>query len=305
VFKPVGYATHYHADYVVPYWATSLAKNAVIGRHIFYRWPEWWGTPGAFSRRHAGSEPDPRLLRDLALRRSHVRQASLIASELALDTDPRVELMGIIQFLAAGSPSTGQSSSYEEAVVLHYSGFSEHLAVQIYRQLSEAGKLKSEALLQVMVQASQPGQSGRYAKADAGLAKAVGGRVKLQGFITALRDFVKHSDFERFYGEHKPFYAKLAADARKPAVALLMQLERDSDIPLHTNKIILAPLLANPAMSTCHTIPDGDPEAWLIISTHNDLKEPFEDDKPFKNALAKLSKSGCSKQLSNPSMAAR
>jgi hypothetical protein len=44
VFAPVGTGTHYHADYVVPYWATSLAKNAVVGRHIFYRWPGWWGT---------------------------------------------------------------------------------------------------------------------------------------------------------------------------------------------------------------------------------------------------------------------
>lgn len=30
-------ATHYHADYVMPYWAGHLARVAVIGRHIFYR----------------------------------------------------------------------------------------------------------------------------------------------------------------------------------------------------------------------------------------------------------------------------
>lgn len=32
-----GDATHYHADYVKPVWASSLRKTAVIGRHIFYR----------------------------------------------------------------------------------------------------------------------------------------------------------------------------------------------------------------------------------------------------------------------------
>lgn len=32
-------ATHYHADYVSPYWAPSLAHVANIGRHIFYRPP--------------------------------------------------------------------------------------------------------------------------------------------------------------------------------------------------------------------------------------------------------------------------
>ena len=30
-------ALHYHADYVKPYWVSSLVKVAQIGRHIFYR----------------------------------------------------------------------------------------------------------------------------------------------------------------------------------------------------------------------------------------------------------------------------
>lgn len=41
----VGTATHYHADYVVPYWGSSLAKIARVGPHIFYRWPGRWGLP--------------------------------------------------------------------------------------------------------------------------------------------------------------------------------------------------------------------------------------------------------------------
>jgi hypothetical protein len=32
-------ATHYHADYVSPYWAPTLVRVATIGRHIFYRQP--------------------------------------------------------------------------------------------------------------------------------------------------------------------------------------------------------------------------------------------------------------------------
>ena len=35
VFPQVGTATHYHANYVVPYWAASQAKTAVIGAHLF------------------------------------------------------------------------------------------------------------------------------------------------------------------------------------------------------------------------------------------------------------------------------
>ena len=35
----VGGATHYHANYVSPYWAPSLVKIRAIGAHIFYRMP--------------------------------------------------------------------------------------------------------------------------------------------------------------------------------------------------------------------------------------------------------------------------
>jgi len=37
VERSVGAATHYHADYVAPYWAPRLAKIVQIGAHIFYR----------------------------------------------------------------------------------------------------------------------------------------------------------------------------------------------------------------------------------------------------------------------------
>ena len=67
VYKPVGYATHYHADYVVPYWAPTLAKNAVVGAHIFYRWAGGWGRPYAFDQRYTKHEPNVAALRSAAI----------------------------------------------------------------------------------------------------------------------------------------------------------------------------------------------------------------------------------------------
>lgn len=52
----VGHATHYHADYVRPYWAPRLVKLHSIGTHIFYLWPGTTGTPGAFAQKYAGLE---------------------------------------------------------------------------------------------------------------------------------------------------------------------------------------------------------------------------------------------------------
>ena len=56
VQKDVGSATHYHADYVAPYWAPTLVKINQIGAHIFYRWPGEAGMPQALTASYAGGE---------------------------------------------------------------------------------------------------------------------------------------------------------------------------------------------------------------------------------------------------------
>ncbi len=37
VYAPVGRATHYHTDWMVPYWRDSLVKVARVNTHLFYR----------------------------------------------------------------------------------------------------------------------------------------------------------------------------------------------------------------------------------------------------------------------------
>ena len=53
----VGTATHYHADYVFPWWSPTLAKIDQIGAHIFYRWKGAYGETAAFRQTYAGREP--------------------------------------------------------------------------------------------------------------------------------------------------------------------------------------------------------------------------------------------------------
>ena len=57
VDRAVGYATHYHTDWVVPYWQASLDKIAAVHTHLFFRWSGWWGTPPAFARQPLTIEP--------------------------------------------------------------------------------------------------------------------------------------------------------------------------------------------------------------------------------------------------------
>ncbi|WP_366872651.1 cell wall hydrolase [uncultured Brevundimonas sp.] len=59
VMAAVGTATHYHTDWVAPYWAERLTKVRQLGTHIFYRWNGGWGLPAAFTSRYGGPEPVP------------------------------------------------------------------------------------------------------------------------------------------------------------------------------------------------------------------------------------------------------
>jgi hypothetical protein len=108
VYRPVGHATHYHTDWVVPYWSASLDKITAVGSHLFFRWAGWWGTPPAFDRDYSASEPTiPKLA---ALSDAH-RPAGQFATEaqvsLAASLDA-VQALGDTQIprAAAGDPNT-------------------------------------------------------------------------------------------------------------------------------------------------------------------------------------------------------
>lgn len=78
----VGTATHYHADYVHPWWAPTLNKLTRIGAHIFYRWKGVYGEPAAFRQAYAGREP---LIDEARFSRPRIQIVPANEAELALD----------------------------------------------------------------------------------------------------------------------------------------------------------------------------------------------------------------------------
>ena len=88
VYKPVGYATHYHTDWVVPYWSATLTKVANVGAHIFYRWEGGWGRPAAFRAGYAGAEPEIGLLQRLSA--AHAAPPGELAAAQAAAAPPGV-----------------------------------------------------------------------------------------------------------------------------------------------------------------------------------------------------------------------
>ncbi len=59
VYTPIGLATHYHTNWVNPYWAPSLNFVGTIGAHRFYKMHGRNGTQAAFRGRYAGIERIP------------------------------------------------------------------------------------------------------------------------------------------------------------------------------------------------------------------------------------------------------
>jgi hypothetical protein len=84
VEKAVGTATHYHTNWVVPYWSSSLDKISEVHTHLFFRWTGWWGTPPAFRGRYLADEPLVAKLKGIAPSHGDANDP-LATGEAALD----------------------------------------------------------------------------------------------------------------------------------------------------------------------------------------------------------------------------
>jgi hypothetical protein len=83
VEKAVGTATHYHTNWVVPYWSSSLDKISEVHTHLFFRWTGWWGTPPAFRGRYLAAEPLIAKLKGIAP--AHGTADDLVSKPITVD----------------------------------------------------------------------------------------------------------------------------------------------------------------------------------------------------------------------------
>ena len=85
VYDPVGLATHYHTDWVHPYWSDSLVKLARVDTHLFFRWPGYWGNAASLSFPYHGGEP---AITQLAYLPAHAEAAEGLAANEAVSQAP-------------------------------------------------------------------------------------------------------------------------------------------------------------------------------------------------------------------------
>jgi spore germination cell wall hydrolase CwlJ-like protein len=114
VYAPVGWATHYHTNWVVPYWSSSLVKLANVGSHIFYRWEGGWGRPAAFRFSPARVEPQ------IALMRSLTSDPSTLADAPVVDVDAAAVAAAAAAQATAPGQAPGSIDSFARAVLRRY-----------------------------------------------------------------------------------------------------------------------------------------------------------------------------------------
>ncbi|HEY0596966.1 cell wall hydrolase [Sphingopyxis sp.] len=107
----VGLATHYHTDWVRPYWSDSLEKIAIVDTHLFFRWPGYWGTPGAF--RGAVSGNDGPVAKLAALSPLHANALGLLPTEIAAGVDANAAV-GEARVVAGAGEAAGRDTIYTQ-----------------------------------------------------------------------------------------------------------------------------------------------------------------------------------------------
>ena len=136
VYAPVGLATHYHTQQVLPSWAWRLAKATVIGNHIFYRMQGPWGQAAAFRQRYTGREPSP---------------ATIIATRLPISlgrTPARVSAASTLALGALSAPQMpyGAMSAGAATPAVHPAPVNDRLPVSTVKpEFQNSGRYLSDA----------------------------------------------------------------------------------------------------------------------------------------------------------------
>ncbi len=105
VYSPVGLATHYHTDWVLPAWSARLDKVRVEGTHLFFRYSGYWGSPGAYRSGPSGVEPSFAKMTALSVAHGGAETAKDPMPNALNDLIPDAQLEKVSTELSEADPS--------------------------------------------------------------------------------------------------------------------------------------------------------------------------------------------------------
>lgn len=198
--------------------------------------------------------------------------AAPAAASSAYASDPRIELLGVVQWLSGTRPDLPGDDSYRAAVEKAFAPFRGHPAVSRWRAgASRGAPLTPEApraldamdgrAIDILYFTDPPQLAPRTGPTPPYLddpAEAA----RFAQFLAALRDFAVKSDFMRFYKDHRSDYKRVSAAAAGELGVEdpLGAVQKYAGLPLDAKaRWIVSPLFV-PSRRNAYITPYPDPQ---------------------------------------------
>ena len=125
-------------------------------------------------------------------------------AEAAFSADPRIELLGVVQYLSGTRPELPMEEDYRMAVAKGFKTFVGHPVIARWRENGEGWGIDMLCLSNPPELQPLPGcrTPHRLSSAEA---------AQWRSFLVTLRDFARRSKFMSFYGDHRSDYKKMCA----------------------------------------------------------------------------------------------
>jgi hypothetical protein len=205
---------------------------------------------------------------------------SLWGKDVNISVDPRMELLGIVQYLSGYEEKTGLITDYEfgykREIDAYFSEYEDHPAVQKFASLSSLG-FSFDAPAAAMLHLSDPPELEIIRPFTAYLKRRAWGEDNLKDFVEKLRDFVEESNFMEFYSQHSSLYRTITenVEAKIEGRNYVDILEDYFGMENHSYNIILALLFHPGGFGPRLERDDGRFDIYNICGPHG-----VEDDIP-------------------------
>jgi hypothetical protein len=139
--------------------------------------------------------------------------APAFAAEPTITTDPRVELLGVVQWLSGERPDLPADEFFAAEVKKRFAPFAGHPAVARYREAARKHGSSDGTGIDILYYGAPPELARRATRDAPPYLQDPDDSARFDALLTDLRDFAKKSKFSDFYAEHRKDYARVAAAA--------------------------------------------------------------------------------------------
>lgn len=209
----------------------------------------------------------------LLLTLSLVLAAPAGAASVRVVTDPRIELMTVVQLLADYPVLSSFDSPYRRDVQVYFSRHKDHPVVPLFHEMFAQG-FGFDAVPHLLLALTPPPELKPRFALSKELEGRAGGKEKIDQFVTALRDFAHRSRFMIFYEAHQGTYEQVVESTRPVAEHAVAALSRYAGKDLNGSTIVLGMLLHAGGFAVFYDLPDGSVEATAILGPRS-IQEAF------------------------------